>query len=261
MEIFNSLSFNNTVYRQRTDRVELEITTACNLSCYHCDRSSGQAPSSERMSVEQIAKFIDESLKLEKKWVGFEILGGEPTLHPHLIKIIEILLDYKANFKECNLLLVSNGYGPKVNDVLDELKKSFLVPDQISIKNTKKQKLNQLSFNPYNFAPIDIKHFEKDDFSRGCRIIEDCGLGLTRYGFYCCGAGAAIDRVYGYNIGLKHIAEITQERLETQRKILCRVCGHYIGKNYQYWKNNIISKSWEIAFENYAKNKPQLTLF
>ena len=44
------------------NKVEIEITTACNLYCINCGRACSQAPSNESMSAEQIEK-LDNLLR------------------------------------------------------------------------------------------------------------------------------------------------------------------------------------------------------
>ena len=48
-------------YRRSRTRVELDITWACNLRCFNCNRSCEQAPTGESMTLDQIRRFVDES--------------------------------------------------------------------------------------------------------------------------------------------------------------------------------------------------------
>ncbi len=69
----------------------LEISDICPLNCMHCSGNCG-LNSSHILSLDQIKKII-----LDFKSLGGEILeisGGEPLLHPSLVKIVEMA---KAN--------------------------------------------------------------------------------------------------------------------------------------------------------------------
>ena len=80
-------------YRRSRKFIEIEITYRCNLRCINCDRSCRQAPTNEQMSVEQIQKFINESVDNNVKWERIRVMGGEPTLHPDIFEILNLLLE------------------------------------------------------------------------------------------------------------------------------------------------------------------------
>jgi molybdenum cofactor biosynthesis enzyme MoaA len=95
----------------------IDITYVCNLSCYNCNRSVGQrqAPTKDRMTVDQIKKFISESIAMNYTWNMIRILGGEPAVHPDALEIMRLLCEYRAQHApKCTILFVTNGYGEKV---------------------------------------------------------------------------------------------------------------------------------------------------
>ncbi len=76
------------------DYVWLELTKSCNLSCAHCYAGAGTnhphpLPSMERehISLEQWKDILSEGAQLGAKKVQFT--GGEPTLYPGLMELIE----------------------------------------------------------------------------------------------------------------------------------------------------------------------------
>jgi organic radical activating enzyme len=250
-------------FRQNLRRIEIEVTTLCNLKCFNCDRSARQAPSDERMTKEQIRKFVDESIALKHKWAVISVLGGEPTLHPDILEIFQILLRYKAYYYPCRIIMITNGYGPKVKRVIEK------VPKEIKIGNTYKEGPAQ-PFGSYNLAPIDENLPSKDqiDYATGCEIISHCGLALTRYGYYACGAGASSDRIFGWNTGLKNLAEVTRENLRQQLQTMCRFCGHF--KDLGIYRDKyqaeavfdeVMSPSWVEAYQRYERQAPKLTTY
>ncbi len=60
-----------------------------------CNRSCTQLPSKREMPVEDVERFIRESVVNDAKWERIRILGGEPTLHRQIMDIIDSLRAYK----------------------------------------------------------------------------------------------------------------------------------------------------------------------
>jgi len=232
-------------------RIELEITTACNLKCYNCDRSSRQAVSAEGMDVGQVAHFVDESLELGWAWRKIVLLGGEPTLHPGLFEILDELNRYRSRRPHVIIQLTSNGYGPRVNRTLDRL------PDWVEVRNTNKTSVVQ-PFAAYNLAPQDLSEFADADYSGSCTIPFQCGMALTRYGYYPCGAGASIDRIFGFGLGVASLHEVTPQGLVAEFSRLCRHCGHFHGRRAE---TEVMSSSWSEAYVHWHARRPRLPLY
>jgi len=237
--------------------VELEITTFCNLACFNCDRSVRQAPTGDSMSLEQVEKFVKESLDLNYKWGRIMILGGEPTLHPQFIEVLNTIKKYKEKNPDCVVGITTNGSGEKVRGIIDR------TPDWVQIIDTHKQS-NKQNFSSYNIAPIDITRYRKAVFSKGCALTERCGLGLTRYGYFPCGAGASVARVFGFDIGFKKLSMVNRPVIKKQLSQLCCYCGHFkdaFEPESVSVSGEMTSPSWEAAYKAYKIKKPELTLY
>lgn len=235
--------------------VEIEINSQCNLLCYNCDRNCYQAPRNEIFSIRQMRKFVNESLRLHWQWEKIVLIGGEPTLHPQLFKLFSILRKYKNTYPGCTVQIASNGFGPQVKQILT------MVPPWVSIRNSKKKGRVHL-FEKFNFAPIDRKNQTNFSFEKGCWITSSCGLGLNRFGYYPCGAGAAIDRIFGLNIGIKHLEKVSYIQMIKSLKKLCQYCGHFPVKNkMDLSKTQVYSTTWENALNEYQKHPTQLSIY
>jgi hypothetical protein len=239
-----------------TYSLEMEITTDCNLKCFNCNRSCRQAPSKENMSLDQIDKFVNESKKLGVTWdKGISLLGGEPSLHPDIGQVISKL--YKGLDRQIRLF--TNGiYMP------DSVKVSRFMKNMVIVSTDKTG--NKNNFVPFNMAPIDNPKFEDIHSYNYCKIIFDCGLGMSRYGFYICGPGASIDRIFGFDIGIKSLKDVTIEKLYDQKEKLCSHCGLLPFADYDPYSNRIrdkemISDSWKKAYERYKINPPKMGLY
>lgn len=86
----------------------IEITNQCNLNCPVCYANSGE---SKHLSIEIINAMLDYYVEAEGGDAEIlQISGGEPTIHPNIIEIIELALSKKIRF----IMLNTNGL--KISD-------------------------------------------------------------------------------------------------------------------------------------------------
>ena len=155
------------LYERNRYEIELDITYSCNLKCFGCNRCCGIAPSDDCLSLEQIRKFIRESTARGVPWKAIKVVGGEPTMHPQFLLIIEELLTFKAlQCPEVTIHVFSNGFGKRVNDMLARVGSDVVVWN--SAKNS-----HEYLFQTINLAPKDSIRIPV------CRFFE-CLLGYPR---------------------------------------------------------------------------------
>jgi hypothetical protein len=205
----------------------------------------------ESMNLPQIWKFVDESLTSNKEWSRIDIIGGEPTLYDELHQMWKFIKLYKDRHPKCHIRFSTNG--------IDAAKKIMSTyPTWVYIRDSSKEECNKSQlFEAINSAPIDNGETE----TRSCSIPWRCGIGLTRYGYFLCGAGASIARVFGYDIGIKYLAEVTPEDILHQANTLCRVCGHSNVKSKHVTRESDISPSWREALRKYNVEKPRMSTY
>ncbi|PUE64855.1 radical SAM protein [Arcobacter lacus] len=239
-------------YTRSREYIEIDITYHCNLYCNNCNRSSAQAPEKLHIKVEKIINFVDESINLNKFWKRIRILGGEPTLHPDFFTIINELLRYKNFYQKVIIEVVTNGNGKKVNNIISQ------IPKEIWVENSNKESIIQPEFGPFNLAPIDEKKNIFVDYSNGCAIMKDCGMGLTPMGYYPCAIAGGIDRIIKKNIGYKTLPDNSDNMLDLAREF-CQYCGrfrdgHYIPKNIRKpILEQETSETWKLFYSNWKK--------
>ncbi len=232
--------------------IELDITEECDLLCHNCDRACGVAPSQERMSPSQVEKFVDESLALPWEWTVIRVLGGEPTLHPELAAILAALDRYRRRYPSCSIELLTNGRAASVRARLAGLPAWVTVRD--SAKTTRAN-----PFRRYNVAPRDLPEYRDADYTKGCTVLETCGLGLNRRGYYPCGAGGAVDRVFGFGAALPSLRAALSGPLHGQLRVLCPCCGHFLRSFLSDLSTRQeTSPSWAAALERYRGEPPRL---
>jgi hypothetical protein len=242
-------------YHRHRRRIELDVTWACNLNCYNCNRSCEQAPTTERMTVEQIRRFVDESVAGDVRWERIRLLGGEPTLHPDLPEILDALRTYRdVHSPDTRIEIATNGHGPRVRGVLARL------PPDVAVVDTAKRSPVQPDFKSFNVAPQDLSAYRRADFRNGCWIIEHCGFGLGPYGYYPCAVAAGIDRVAGLDAGRKTLPSDADEMADLLNRF-CRLCGHCKQERERSVDGPRASPSWDALYRAYRKRRPALSRY
>jgi len=242
-------------YAPSRDLIEIDLTYLCNLRCNNCNRSSAQAPEARHINVSQIEQFVADSMAQNRHWRRIRILGGEPTLHPDFLRILEVLSKLKEVFPETAIEVVTNGYGVRVNSILDR------IPEGVEVENSSKSENVQPGFGPFNMAPIDSWQYAFSDFRNGCDIAQSCGIGLTPQGYYPCAVAGGIDRVLGLERGRKSIPE-TDDDMRDLMDEACRLCGRFRDGHYVPEKlrtplmEQQSSKSWVKIYQSW-QDRPE----
>jgi organic radical activating enzyme len=114
--------------------LEISITHACNLSCVGClhynDHKHNRFLSLKEIHewLEPWSEFVQPKEKIHNSL--FNILGGEPTLHKDLCKI---LIFARKCFPKCEMRLTTNGFFIKNHPKLDEVLYNNNIVIKISI--------------------------------------------------------------------------------------------------------------------------------
>lgn len=243
----NDVVIGRKIFQPNMYRVEIDITYDCNLKCLGCNRSCAQMPTKEQMTVDDIRHFVEDSISNDKKWEFINILGGEPTLHPDFIKIIEILKkEYVETFSPKTIVqVVSNGICEKSRELCEFVKRNYgVIIDYASYKTSKIQDY----FSPFNDAPIDDIQFVNEDFSKACWVTSYCGVGLNSKGYYACAVCGGIDRIMALHKEIISIKDMTKERLSEQLHLFCRYCGNF--KHYAQSQGDFVPRCEKDVFRN-----------
>lgn len=247
-----------TIYIPNLKKLEIDITYFCNLTCSGCSRSSAQAPSNQHMSLNQIQEFLDETDRKGHKWESIHLLGGEPTLHPQFVELVTMLDEwFQAHSPDTELKVITNGVSKKTQSNLNSIPErwhysnSFKFDRQNAIKH----------FEPFNLAPIDLEKWRDEDFTKGCYITQDSGIGLTPYGYHHCALAGGIQRIFGGSDGFEEIPSHPWDFLEMMKEY-CSKCGHFMSdvplerhaRSAMEIDPGQQSLSWKLAYEKWREN-------
>lgn len=227
--------------------LEIDLTYRCNLACPNCNRSCSQVPRPIDIPVEQIAKLIAETSEQKYCWDRIRVLGGEPTLHPQFLEIVQLLRAFrKSTLPLLQIVVCTNGYGRKVQQMLNCL------PNDVVIKNTNKSGTPRL-FRPFNRAPCDRLLHRFQDYTTGCRILSECGMGLTPMGYYPCAIAGGIDSILQYQLGKDKLPD-RRDTMKEILKIFCPLCGHF---GFQWpTRKPRLSPFWKKAYADWYRLMP-----
>jgi len=227
----------------RIRSLEIAITYVCNVKCHNCNSLCTQAPvkQSTDMTVDQVRRFVDESVACSYPWERLLLFGGEPTLHPNFLDICTLLYDYRLQHnRRVSLICCSNGSNPGKVDAA--VKMGF--EPHVSVK----RKTNYpWSYEPVNISPVDrgIKG------TPGCHWSYDCGIGMNTLGFWPCSPAGAAARVFGYAAPVTSVKDITAERLMTMYSH-CDHCGAGLVSEPRAMEQ-VSSPEWVAKLDAYNK--------
>jgi uncharacterized radical SAM superfamily Fe-S cluster-containing enzyme len=68
----------------------IEVNTHCNLDCPICFADSGHQPDGYSLTLEQVDRMLDVFVASEGEAEVIMISGGEPTVHPQILEILEL---------------------------------------------------------------------------------------------------------------------------------------------------------------------------
>jgi len=84
--------------------LEVNLTAHCNLACFGCDHASPVHPE-EYLDVNELAHDLAALSKVYNVF-EFRLTGGEPLLHPELVRIVEVIRESGISDK---ITMVTNG--------------------------------------------------------------------------------------------------------------------------------------------------------
>ncbi len=93
----------------------IELTSQCNLDCWHCSSSSGENAASDELTIDEWKSIISQLRDLGTKKIVFS--GGEPTLVPGFDRLIALVAMNNMEYA-----FTTNGYEVP-NRILKAIKK------------------------------------------------------------------------------------------------------------------------------------------
>ena len=254
--------------------IEIPICYHCNLDCASCDHFAPLAPVYE-MPVDVFKKDVKQLAKVTKgKIKEIFFIGGEPTLHKKIEKLMAIVRHY---FPLSEISIITNGL--KLNDMSEKFWKAAGKYD-IKVKFTRYIKCE---YYPKNFDiaeanakkyNADLKEyhtadtfmntqlstkaiFDKNETYKKCNDKVICSM-LDNGNLYTCAMQGCI-RFLNHNFKDKQIPLYDDDKLDIYRvssideiidfyrkpKNICAHCGYYMNLKATPWHHTErIASEW-----------------
>ena len=232
------------LYEPNLYLLEIAITYICNVRCSNCCTLSTQAPTrhEEDMSVEDVRRFVRESVEIQYPWKWIKLHGGEPTIHPEYESICGVLVEYRNKYNSsCELSVCSNGSRPDKVDYA--LRLGFTPQVSVKVGSNIDGGGTRMPYVCVNESPADIGLESVD-----CHVPKDCGLGLDKRGLWPCAPMAGAARVFGYEPACRSVCEIAVAKLELMLAH-CRHCGFSVSRPRSF--DPVTTPTWADKLKEY----------
>lgn len=190
--------------------IELEITLRCNVSCPQCSRHCPVVDYSDSdMTMGQILTFAKHVVETRSEIGILSIMGGEPLLHPHFVDIVRFLHRELLPSRVGLIQVATNGQ-IQLPDEVKTLQGLRIIVSNPALKRHRAQFV----------APRDTGQLVKH-----CLVPATCGIAANAYGYFPCGAGGAIARLFGLReYALEEFPADVEESFADFRIHLCPLC-------------------------------------
>ncbi len=195
--------------------VELNVTLACQAGCANCDRLCDKfLDRTEHMELGQVAEFLSQARRAGGV-AKVRVLGGEPTLHPQIEDILDLL---------------EGGLDERVIGRV-ELGTNCLTPDWTEIARRHPQvdwqrsPLRRKKHLPFVWAPLDLGLTG----TAPCRHPVQCGFSLDSRGWLPCSPAIAISRLF---FDGKHYRQEMPAGIPWGQDELCPLCVYSLARSW-----------------------------
>lgn len=144
-------------------QINIEVTAACNLCCKMCYRNYPFHTRKGQLSLEEIEIIAQQAkeLQIPSIWIS----GGEPTLHPQIVQILDVL----GAVKPLDFWMVTNGTN-LTDEVIDALLSSGLTWLSVSIDASTPQSYLHIRGGDLNAVHTNIDKFLHKRNERGKKL-------------------------------------------------------------------------------------------
>lgn len=252
---------------EKSIRLEVISTYACNARCDHCDRAVGYAEfDNTALTQEQMARAVDQCNQQQVKVDRVSISGGEPVMNKGLQGIVTEArrLEVRSGRRFIGRVL-TNGM-PRSKPLRDKIQmpKGFNwfenpldEPDDPKSGKNDPTKRFRVHY-PFFISPADIGIEAKWEW---CGVRGWCGKGFDSSGWMMCGKAGMLGRLFQIDPHLRGDGDIF-EHVNTPINDICRHCQYGMQKKnaqqtiyeaYQRGELEAISPTFKKVLQRHAE--------
>jgi hypothetical protein len=204
-------------------RFEIPVMYRCNLKCDMCNRLIDLFPWSDSDVTVRDVRMAGRCVKASRiRVVSIKVSGGEPMLHPDLLRIVMELRKWKNEpfkMEVCTNGVTKHSFG-RIRK-LARVRRS--PPDEKSGDNFVRY------HKPVLISPVDLGLEGK--MTKGCGVLHRCGRVFDAFGFTFCHRAGPLGRIL-------HVDPYRFEPVLEKDDALCRHCIVSMPKvlRYRLWK-------------------------
>lgn len=226
-------------------RLELHLTYGCNLACRYCNRASNfPIAHTPPMTIEQIEEAVGNTPALER----IILVGGEPTLHPDIVRIAEYCVSVSPQVR-----IFSNGYSEKSREIIGKLERMG-IPNDGGDQKLKGSVDHSAANGTIMQSPADCGF----DRTHSCEWAgtRGCGYSVDSVGVTACSIGGMIDGLL--RLGLRENAGHDPKRADAdQLRALCKHCGSawpFLARptDLYEFRGHQVTRTWRDALERWT---------
>jgi hypothetical protein len=245
---------------------EFDLTYKCNLACKWCNQLCGtKYRRPDDISIEQLEKYINVVAPYIERRNSIRIVGGEPTLHPQIFEALDIFIKILRPLTQFAINIVSNGYGQKVNRILQQIREKYdtcdnphLRMDMLNIRPPSSKQFVIVTSKEYPDKYINAVHrpifrsaidfksqHEIDLFAKTCEMSRVSGYKVTPIGIFVCCLGNPIATLFKLGNGFDHVP--SEKEVDKQKKEICKYCSFACDPNKTAYEAFTIVPKPEIS--------------
>lgn len=221
--------------------IELEITLKCNASCVNCNKfcnmeDLGIVYDDEMdLSLEDVDKFIHQ-VKNMGNVKNIRVMGGEPTVHPLYEEICQRLKTELMDSKIINeAYVVTNGI----------IKRDSCLRPLIQMPMMHRKNFHTCAL----VAPSDLGHVIVNE---KCTTPKIYGVSYNKLGWYPCGPGGAIARLFK----MEHMSRDSISSTDDWGSSIMDICSlcqnKFTPRLLEKDHGRLITESYRKAIDNYV---------
>lgn len=180
------LEFGN---RSNTFNIEVRPTSKCNYACYYCTSNRNNNNPIIKLNSDNIKRIITSAKHYTRKSVYMYIVGGEPTMYPHLTELLNAVSEVLSHDDKIEIQTNLSKPLKWFRGVTSSINKIEHISFSASYHNTQCTNLTQFIDNCQYLTEIDmldtitVMYNKRDNVTQAFNLLERLFPGMVELSF------------------------------------------------------------------------------